>query len=108
MLVRSGSKLSSSDGLVRSGFTFLAAAFLAWNPWLALLAAEAPQRVDFNFQVRPILADRCFKCHGPDEKARKAKLRLDLPENAYALRDPKNKHERSCRSTRSKAKCTGA
>src|SRR5258707_13010637 len=52
-------------------------------------AADATGNIDFNFQVRPILADRCFKCHGPDEKARKAKLRLDLPESAYAIRDPK-------------------
>src|SRR5258705_1535988 len=52
-------------------------------------AVEASDNVDFNFQVRPILADRCFKCHGPDEKARKAKLRLDLPESAYTIRDPK-------------------
>lgn len=46
-------------------------------------AAAAPA-VDFNFQVRPILADRCFNCHGPDERARKAKLRLDLREAAVA------------------------
>jgi hypothetical protein len=44
--------------------------------------------VDFSVQVRPILADRCFKCHGPDEKARQGKLRLDLPEAAFALRSP--------------------
>ena len=50
-------------------------------------AAEPSGKPDFNFQVRPILADRCFKCHGPDEKARKAKLRLDLPETALAYRD---------------------
>ena len=63
--------------------------------WAALLcclslegsALAATDKLDFNFQVRPILADRCFKCHGPDEKARKAKLRLDLPETAYAFRD---------------------
>ena len=42
--------------------------------------AEQPKRIDFNFQIRPLLSDRCFKCHGPDEKARKAKLRLDLRE----------------------------
>jgi hypothetical protein len=36
----------------------------------------------FNAQVRPILAHHCFKCHGPDDKARKAKLRLDQREAA--------------------------
>jgi hypothetical protein len=43
--------------------------------------------IDFNFQIRPLLSDRCFKCHGPDEKSRKAKLRLDVAESAYAIRD---------------------
>ena len=37
-------------------------------------------------QVRPILAQHCFGCHGPDEAARKGKLRLDLKEHAFAVR----------------------
>jgi len=41
-----------------------------------------PEKIDFNFHVRPILSDRCYACHGPDEEARKADLRLDLPEEA--------------------------
>jgi hypothetical protein len=41
-----------------------------------LSAAEA--LVSFNHQIRPLLSDRCFTCHGPDENARKGKLRLDL------------------------------
>jgi hypothetical protein len=62
--------------------------------WLGLATASAATpdgKVDFCFQIRPILADHCFKCHGQDEKARKGKLRLDLPENAYAIRDAARK-----------------
>ena len=44
-------------------------------------------KVDFNFQVRPLLSDRCFKCHGPDEKARKKQLRLDLREGMFRKLD---------------------
>jgi len=45
---------------------------------------ELPEDIDFNFHVRPILSDRCYSCHGPDENSRQADLRLDIPEEAYA------------------------
>ncbi len=47
-------------------------------------AAKTTPPLSYNFQVRPVLANSCFKCHGPDEKSRKGKLRLDLEAEAYA------------------------
>ena len=44
------------------------------------LVLQAPaEPVDFLFDVRPILSEHCYTCHGPDDKARKADLRLDRP-----------------------------
>jgi hypothetical protein len=55
------------------------------------LAAETPaaepRAVSYLREVRPILTQHCFQCHGPDEAARKGKLRLDLKDHAYADRD---------------------
>ncbi len=45
---------------------------------------DLPETVDFALHVKPILSDRCFKCHGPDAAARMSDLRLDLQETAYA------------------------
>src|SRR5437764_15120784 len=39
--------------------------------------------IDFNREIRPIFSENCFKCHGPDEKERKAKLRFDRKEDAF-------------------------
>jgi hypothetical protein len=51
------------------------------------ISISLPDKIDFNFHVRPILSDRCYKCHGPDENARKANLRLDLEKEAFAMTD---------------------
>jgi hypothetical protein len=49
--------------------------------------AEAPRTIEFNRDVRPILSDKCYACHGPDKGRRKADLRLDVEKEAKAPRD---------------------
>lgn len=58
-----------------------------WLLTLAALGWAAPLRaaeIDFNRDVRPILSDKCFACHGPDEKHRKADIRFDDAKEALA------------------------
>jgi len=46
--------------------------------------------IDFNFDVKPILSDKCYTCHGPDDKARKANLRLDVKDDFYKSLEKEN------------------
>src|SRR6516165_6274442 len=54
---------------------------LTANAWLVASAAGADP-IEYNRDIRPILAENCFACHGPDSAARKAKLRLDRRDDA--------------------------
>ena len=56
---------------------------LAWGVNVAL-----GQGVDFESQIKPLLSDRCFACHGPDENARKADLQLYSREGAMEVITP--------------------
>jgi mono/diheme cytochrome c family protein len=73
--------------MMRSIFTTLGVLTLLAGQVLGAAKEAASSRLDFGRDIRPILSDNCFACHGPDEKARKAKLRLDTREGALATID---------------------
>ncbi len=54
----------------------------------AILSADCrADDIRFNSQIRPILAEHCLQCHGPDERKRQGEFRLDLRKDAVAVRD---------------------
>jgi mono/diheme cytochrome c family protein len=62
------------------------AALLAVSTLGAISLAAEERAIEYNRDIRPILADNCFACHGPDSAARKADLRLDKREAAVEMK----------------------
>ena len=83
-----------------------------WRPLLAAISAcflapparadDTRPNVDFDRQVRPILADKCFACHGPDAEARESGLRLDVRDDG-ARSPPTRAGAPSCRASPTRA-----
>src|SRR5260370_25650389 len=90
-------------GFCLEGIVMSAGFRARWGRWLGILgiivgvlfviSSAKPQAksdgkgasaVDFNRQILPLLSENCFACHGPDAGQRKAKLRLDIKEGAFA------------------------
>ncbi|MEI7581397.1 DUF1553 domain-containing protein [Runella sp.] len=69
-------------------FWFACLAMVGCSPELpeeiAAAYKQLPDELDYNLHVKPILADKCFACHGPDKAKQKAGLRLDIAEFAFA------------------------
>ena len=65
-------------------FIFISGCALDIPQEIVLEMENLPDKIDFNYHVKPILSDRCYSCHGPDAKTRKAGLRLDIEEIAFS------------------------
>ena len=71
-------------GMLRKHFTILSAlCLLAGAAW----GSNDKNQIRFNRDIRPILAENCFACHGADPAARKAKMRLDREEGFFKARE---------------------
>ena len=82
-LLRPLSFLSRRTGSRRVIVVFVVSVLTAIASRGRPLAGQTTRTPDFNSEVRPILSDKCFACHGPDEKHRAADLRLDLEQTAH-------------------------
>ena len=75
MIVPSSTRIRICGSLLSVGLFF-------FDVERTLAASPSKGTIDFSSQIRPILSAKCFHCHGADEGSRKAKLRLDIRDEA--------------------------
>ena len=75
--------------MIAAGFGF----FLIIEACNTSTRENSSEKISYNFDIRPILSDKCFSCHGPDANKRQAGLRLDIAKSAYdALKEHPGAH----------------
>lgn len=85
--------ITRKKGIIALGLLFCIILICCQNEPTVVTDDVVPAQVNFNFHVKPILSDRCFSCHGPDETDREADLRLDIESEALkALKDQPGKY----------------
>src|SRR5207244_1350766 len=87
--VQNDSMSHAPPGFTMKRFTMKKPSFAGALIFFVFLSPAVAQRVDFGRDIRPILSDRCFLCHGPDEANRKVNLRLDTEAGARQVRGNK-------------------
>lgn len=77
----------SSLHIVKQGMLLLLLLGSICTSHAAAEPLDSEQQIDFDESILPLISDRCFQCHGPDEAARESGLRLDTREGAFAAGD---------------------
>src|SRR3954453_6892818 len=78
-------RLCTAFGLMKLASRMLAASLLGvlvGPPSAQAESTDIPEKIEYSRDVRPILSERCYPCHGPDEGKRQAGLRLDVEQDA--------------------------
>src|SRR5262245_50213442 len=81
-MIQAESKRTNCEANQAAGLQRRRPWYLAFLLPFSTFLLGAPQQISFNRDIRPIMSDTCFRCHGPDAGARMAGMRLDIRHEA--------------------------